>query len=170
VIASHYPRQATLSRPRDENPATVTPLAATLMDLPASVANKRLTAELNPLAATLTKTRGCCFPRALRTARSGGPAVLRLFGSLTFQPFNFSTISQPVFSTAYALFQVTYPVTPVFATLTKTAGCIPKIPILEHTHRMCLDVQTFRHVDVPTIGTMSGLASHAGCALLLRTP
>src|SRR6266446_3769892 len=36
----------------------ISPLAATLMDLPASVANKRLTAELSPLAATLTKNRG----------------------------------------------------------------------------------------------------------------
>src|SRR5882724_4514974 len=36
----------------------VSPLAATLMDSPASVANKRLTAELNPLDATLTKNRG----------------------------------------------------------------------------------------------------------------
>src|ERR1700687_4045712 len=33
-------------------------LAATLMDLPASVPNKRLTAWLNPLDATLTKNRG----------------------------------------------------------------------------------------------------------------
>ena len=31
----------------------------------------------------------------------------------------------------YALFQVPYPVTPLLATLTKTAGCIPAIPILE---------------------------------------
>src|SRR6266436_44244 len=36
----------------------VSPLAATLMDSPASVENKRLTASLNPLAATLTKNRG----------------------------------------------------------------------------------------------------------------
>jgi len=36
----------------------VSPLAATLMDLPASVANKGLTAWLNPLDATLTKIRG----------------------------------------------------------------------------------------------------------------
>src|SRR6266404_4011070 len=36
--------------------APVSPLAATLMDLHASVANKRLTAELTPLDATLTKT------------------------------------------------------------------------------------------------------------------
>src|SRR6266568_4461813 len=39
------------------NPA-LTPLAATLMDFPASVANKRLTAGLSPLAATLTKNTG----------------------------------------------------------------------------------------------------------------
>src|SRR5580693_8939478 len=36
----------------------ITPLAATLMDLPASVANKRLTDWLSPLDATLTKKRG----------------------------------------------------------------------------------------------------------------
>src|SRR5712692_6631496 len=36
----------------------VSPLAATLMDLPASVGNKRLTAGLTPLDATLTKNRG----------------------------------------------------------------------------------------------------------------
>ncbi len=34
------------------------PLAATLMDFPASVANKRLTSGLSPLDATLTKNRG----------------------------------------------------------------------------------------------------------------
>ena len=36
----------------------LSPLAATLTDLPASVANKRLTSWLNPLDATLTKNRG----------------------------------------------------------------------------------------------------------------
>src|SRR5467141_3097528 len=34
------------------------PLAATLMDLPASVANKRLTVWLSPLDATFTKNKG----------------------------------------------------------------------------------------------------------------
>src|SRR5713226_8792925 len=38
--------------------ASISPLAATLMHLPASVANKRLTVWLNPLDATLTKNRG----------------------------------------------------------------------------------------------------------------
>src|SRR5712692_2314850 len=41
----------------------LSPLAATLMDIPASVANKRLTARLNPLDATLTKIRGGESPR-----------------------------------------------------------------------------------------------------------
>jgi hypothetical protein len=36
----------------------VNPLTATLMSLPASVANKRLTARLTPLTATLTKNAG----------------------------------------------------------------------------------------------------------------
>jgi hypothetical protein len=36
----------------------ISPLAATLMDLPASVAYKRLTAELSPLDPALTKNRG----------------------------------------------------------------------------------------------------------------
>src|SRR6266481_3775601 len=40
----------------------VSPLPATLMVFPASVANKRLTAELNPLDATFTKNRGVGSP------------------------------------------------------------------------------------------------------------
>ncbi len=38
--------------------AALSPLPATLIDLPASVANKRLTVWVNPLDATLTKNRG----------------------------------------------------------------------------------------------------------------
>jgi hypothetical protein len=45
-----------------QQPALLSPLAATLADLPASVANKRLTAILSPLAATLTKNRGAHPP------------------------------------------------------------------------------------------------------------
>src|SRR5882724_3482501 len=61
-------RQAVLPTPSESSVPTqllsrqhfvrVSPLAATLMDLPASVANKRLTAELSPLDATLTKNTG----------------------------------------------------------------------------------------------------------------
>src|SRR5580704_6007421 len=38
--------------------APLTPLAATLTNLPASIVNKRLTPKLTPLIATLTKNRG----------------------------------------------------------------------------------------------------------------
>ena len=39
--------------------------------------------------------------------------------------------SRSLFSRACALFHFPYPVSPVFATLTKTAGCVPTIPIVE---------------------------------------
>ena len=51
---SSHPRPL-LSR---QQHAPVSPLAATLMDLPASVANKRLTQKLSPLDSALTKNRG----------------------------------------------------------------------------------------------------------------
>src|SRR6267378_5462904 len=38
---------------------------------------------------------------------------------------------RPLFSKACALFHFPYPVSPLLATLTRTAGCIPTIPILE---------------------------------------
>jgi hypothetical protein len=72
VILSHHftqsslcegPRRSTPFRHRDAKPVTATPLSAILMNLPASVAKKRLTAGLTSLAATLTKNRG-----------GGGPA------------------------------------------------------------------------------------------------
>jgi hypothetical protein len=51
---SSHPRPL-LSR---QQSAALSPLSATLMDLPASVANKRLTSNLTSLDATLTKNRG----------------------------------------------------------------------------------------------------------------
>ena len=45
-------------RVADHPSAPISPLCATLMDLPASVANKNLTAELTLLAATLTQNPG----------------------------------------------------------------------------------------------------------------
>src|SRR6266403_39858 len=81
-------------------------LSATLMEPPASVANKRLTVWLNPLNATLTKT--------------GGGAV-----ASDCPPSLHSTLP-PIFRT---LFQVAYLTTPLSAPLAKTAGCVPTIPI-----------------------------------------
>src|SRR5712664_3436505 len=49
---------------------------------------------------------------------------------LFFQP---SPDFRPLFSIASALFHFPYPVTPLFATLTKTAGCVPTIPKMEHS-------------------------------------
>jgi len=106
----------------------VSPLAATLMDLPASVANKRLTRLLSPLAATLTKNRGeggtLLLTRNLKkdfysevsaAADNGGPASslpkksrssLRLS---TFRPSDVRTFKRPP----------------------KTAGCVPTLPNLK---------------------------------------
>jgi len=55
---SSHPSQL-LSR---QHSAPITPLAATLMDFPATIANKSLTAGLTPLDATLTKNRGVGAP------------------------------------------------------------------------------------------------------------
>src|SRR5713101_4171831 len=60
----------------------LSPLDATLMDSPASVANKRLTVWLNPLDATLTKNRGW----GLRPSRFRHPA-LRTFRPSPCPPF-----------------------------------------------------------------------------------
>src|SRR5467141_3494201 len=79
---------------------------------PASVANKRLTARLSPLDATLTKNGGA-RPSNQILFLCPGPVRLSL---------------PPVFRT---LFQVPYPATSLSATLAKTAGCVPTIPILE---------------------------------------
>ncbi|SRR6266478_3334964 len=43
-------------------------------------------------------------------------------------------------------FQVPYPLSPLFATLTQTAGCVPKIPILETSS-----------LPAPPRGTLVGL-------------
>src|SRR6266852_2542784 len=52
-------------------------LAATLMKLPASVANKRLTPRLNPLDATLTKNKGAPYRLAeCRKSSSTGVAMI----------------------------------------------------------------------------------------------
>src|SRR5882724_8220008 len=63
----------------------VSPLAATLMGLPASVANKRLTAELNLLDATLTENRGVGGPSGTPSSASVKIAVLS-FHALTNCP------------------------------------------------------------------------------------
>src|SRR2546425_11541841 len=118
-LESPHPK-ALLSR---QSPPPISPLAATLMNLLASAANKRLTVELSPLDATLTKYRGTSFdPKAF--------LFLQLF-ALFNSSQRFSVFVAARSSIFRTLFQVRYAVTPVFATLAKTAGCVPTIPILE---------------------------------------
>src|SRR5882672_5438191 len=66
----------------------VSPLAATLMKSPASVANKRLTARLSLLAATLTKNRGeealpCASDKDAHPESANGGGAEGFFSGLT---------------------------------------------------------------------------------------
>jgi hypothetical protein len=127
LIVRHHSRRTPLFRHRDEKSITASPLEATLTRVLISVDYKRLTGQLNPLDATLTKkwgwghiTQAKCFPFSplcLAPTRADVPSFRRLD-------------DPPIFRT---LFQVPYPLTPAFATLmrllhpgrfcgTKTAG------------------------------------------------
>jgi hypothetical protein len=102
--------------------APLSPLAATLMDHPASVANKRLTANLTPLDATLTKNRGegC---------------------TLSFTPFH-QIPAAPVFSFTYKL-PIFYPL--CFDIHPCNGGVYPPSPEVSSP-----DVATFRGSDLWT--------------------
>src|SRR6266567_7674069 len=76
------------------------------------------------------------------------------------------TAKEPVahlflFSTTYTLFQVPYLVSPLFATLTKTAGCVPTIPILERVHPGATHQEVVRrrhpHPQPPTVGSAQAI-------------
>jgi hypothetical protein len=100
-------------------------LDATPMYIPASVANKRLTAKLNSLDATLTQNTGrgpsplraaiCTCASCIPAVSSGSSNLLTCF---SLPPYVI-TFLLPLFGT---LFQVPYPVSPLLATLTKTPG------------------------------------------------
>jgi len=98
---SSHPTQL-LSR---QQSAPISPLAATLMDLPASVANKRFIRLLSPLAATLTKNTGVGDPFSrrsdLKTFRRSDAATLALLSCFAPRVFHnsfttkrFHTLSQ----------------------------------------------------------------------------
>ena len=99
MFVSNHPRPASLSPRHDENPATVrpelrsvTPLAATLMDLPASVANKRLTGNLSPLDATLTKKTGVGSPLCFSTFQRSN---VQTCNDLRPNSFHFTSLAAP---------------------------------------------------------------------------
>jgi len=81
---SSHPTQL-LSR---QHSAPISPLTATLMDLPASVANKRLTRLLSPLAATLTKNTGWGPPPCDVSAFNPSSSLHLSFHALTNCPFH----------------------------------------------------------------------------------
>jgi hypothetical protein len=111
--------------PSRQHRAPLSPLSATLMDHPASVANKRLTAYLTPLDATLTKKRGegC---------------------TLSFTPFH-QIPAAPVFSFTYKL-PIFYPFVLTFIHV--MGGCTP-LPGSFQSGRC--DVQRLRPLDVPSL-------------------
>ena len=148
----------------------VSPLAATLMNLLASVANKRLAAGLSPLDSALTKNTGEGSPPfdvpkfGRLDAETLRRSLLSLFAPRVFHNSfaikRFHTLSQKCrvsplrehlflkyyfnSSASSSLFSsspfnglhtlpVPYSVNPLLGTLTKTAGCIPTIPILKLT-------------------------------------
>src|SRR6266850_2751564 len=199
----------------------LSPSAATLMDRPASVANKRLMAELTSLAATLTKNRGreprlahpcrmrILSPPTAEESKDSSPASLscrslhqecftslvQSNGSTLFletagvSPNNFHSgncwqdttpkghFFRLLLSTTYTLFQVPYPVTPLLATLTKTAGCVPTLPKMEHAGQLIAAKTipvTAAPSDSPTLRLLNpstlALSDHASAALVFSSP
>src|SRR6266478_3075324 len=80
----------------------VSPLAATLMDLPASVANKRLTVGVSPLDATLTKNRGV-HPSSQKVLSLRAFPAVRTFKRFDVQTFQRVSQLSSFLSTVYAL-------------------------------------------------------------------
>jgi hypothetical protein len=142
VVLRTPPRSSHLRRLLSrQHPARVSPLAATLMNLPTNVANKRLTAGLSPLDATLTRKRGI------------SPS-----GQIFSPPAAGSCPQPPIFRTH---FQVPYPATPLFATLMKTAGV--------WGYSSHFGTTSFRSV-LQCLGGRSFLnASSTGAAMMSRT-
>jgi hypothetical protein len=86
----------------------VSPSAATLMDLPASVANKRLTVGLSPLDATLTKNKGrrMQWLTTILLTLTFGRSDLRTFASALFSANSVSSVPSvlnPSFSLNFQL-------------------------------------------------------------------
>jgi len=120
------------------HPAPLSPLAATLMDLPASVAYKRLTENLTPLDATLTKNRGegC---------------------TLSFTPFH-QIPAAPVFSFTYKLpifYPLCFDIHPsnggVYSPLVPHWNSAPQWLRANPLSRPDRNVQTFKRANVPRL-------------------
>src|SRR5712692_7773055 len=115
----------------------VSPLAATLMDLPASVANKRLTVGLSPLDATLTKNRGV-HPSSQRALSLRAFPAVRTFKRFDVQTFQRVSQPSPFLSIIYALSYTTGDTYLLFFqslahSFHRDGGCTPPLPTLELT-------------------------------------
>ena len=109
--------------------APVSPLAATLMDLPASVANKRLTENLNPLDATLAKNTGV-GPHPLVLSVPTSRCVLRIPHVSAGRP-GIPTILQPRVFNGLRTLPSYVSRNPCICHSYENAGCVPTIPIPE---------------------------------------
>jgi len=112
-MLAHYAVPSNPSKPSHLSPlhshqhAALTPLAATLIHSPASVANKGLTETLNPLDATLTKKRGggrvdFLLPRIVHAALARDSSPFALYGCALFCTHQKPTL---LFSSNSALFR-----------------------------------------------------------------
>src|SRR5882724_13572387 len=84
---------------------------------------------------------------------------------------------RPLFSTAYTLFQVPYLVSPLRATHTKTAGCVPTLPKMEYaSQRIAAKTIPVTAVpsDSPTLRLLNpstlALSDHTSAALAFSSP
>src|SRR6266446_10390365 len=84
---------------------------------------------------------------------------------------------RPLFSTAYTLFQVPYAVSPLLATLTKTAGCVPTLPKMEHAGQLIAAKTipvTAAPSDSPTLRLLNpstlALSDHTSAPLVFSSP
>jgi hypothetical protein len=128
----------------------------------------------------LTKNPSPSFsiPSALfcRNKGGGGECVpnfriqLRFSDLLTSRHSDVPRIFSLVFSIAYTLFQVPYPVSPLLATLTKTAGCTPTIPIL--VHPACPELRGERPLgrELSSVPTRKALVAYRSPLRSLRSP
>jgi hypothetical protein len=132
-----------------QQPASVNPLDATLIDFSASAANKRLTAKLNSLDATLTKNRGEGSYRAPRPLCCAYPRPTKSTVPLSFQPPTNCPFSIP--------FVLTF--------IHVMGGCTPppNLPTFKHSN-----VQTLPHPSpVPKRTVCCTLPSvYSPCAIL----
>jgi hypothetical protein len=116
VLLTPSKSSALIQLPSCQQSTPINPLDATLVDSPASAANKRLTGNLNPVDATLTKNPGVgcpptsalpvCSPRLCvgsRLPRFNSRTQLQDEPTFLSRPSNDQNLSRSFFSTTYKL-------------------------------------------------------------------